>query len=127
MLDPSEENTHAGQGAVLLDIGGTVGALVVLMPSEMLGVEVEIVRAPSEHGQHRHGQHVAVVARPLGAVMVPSLVFPDLEQGTYEAVGAPRGAGPADRHRDGRRGARSRLAPAGQDRGRLITGGDPTP
>jgi len=33
-----EHNRHAGQGAVLVDIGGDVGALVVAMPPEMTGV-----------------------------------------------------------------------------------------
>jgi hypothetical protein len=33
----SHENPHAGQGSVLLDIGGDVGALVVTMPASMLG------------------------------------------------------------------------------------------
>ena len=41
-MSPSAENPHAGQGSVLLDIGGDVGALVVTMPAEMEGVEVEI-------------------------------------------------------------------------------------
>jgi len=36
------ENPHAGQGSVVLDIGGDVGALVVTMPAELEGVEVEI-------------------------------------------------------------------------------------
>ena len=38
------ENPHAGQGSVLLDIGGDVGALVVTMPPAMVGVEIEISR-----------------------------------------------------------------------------------
>ena len=38
----SHENPHAGQGAVLLDIGGDVGALVVTMPRSTVGEEVEI-------------------------------------------------------------------------------------
>ena len=38
------ENPHAGQGSVLLDIGGDVGALVVTMPPAMVGVEIEIAR-----------------------------------------------------------------------------------
>jgi hypothetical protein len=36
------ENPGAGQGPVLLDIGGDIGALVVTMPPELVGVEVEI-------------------------------------------------------------------------------------
>lgn len=40
---PTEENPHAGTGSVVLDIGGDIGALVVVMPAEMNGLEVEII------------------------------------------------------------------------------------
>lgn len=87
------ENPHAGQGMVLLDIGGDVGALVVTMPASMVGEEVEIRpegSAPVDHGHtHRHGHshhpHVAVHARPVqGGTRIPSLVFPELTGGRYE-------------------------------------------
>ncbi len=51
-----EDNSHAGQGSVLLDIGGDVGALVVTMPDELLGVEIEIRPVDmSTDGGHAHG------------------------------------------------------------------------
>lgn len=98
------ENPHAGQGPVVFDIGGDVGALVVEMPRAMLGVEVEIrPRGASgaaahqhEHGTqhthtHEHGDghghhhpHVAVVDRPTPSGWVPSLVFGELAEGCYE-------------------------------------------
>jgi hypothetical protein len=96
------ENPHAGQGMVLLDIGGDVGALVVTMPPAMAGVEVEIrpegTATPAHphghahgHGhehEHAHGHgrhpHVAVVNRPVAGGEVPSLVFPELVTGRYE-------------------------------------------
>ncbi|GAB3665390.1 hypothetical protein GCM10027596_31490 [Nocardioides korecus] len=97
------ENPYAGQGAVLLDIGGDVGALVVTTPATMVGVEVEIrpVGTPPQvvpdhdhhHDHHEHGHghgpgghhpHVAVVARPVGGRLVPSLVYPELVEGRYE-------------------------------------------
>jgi len=101
------ENAWAGQGAVLLDIGGDVGALVVTMPASTVGLEVEIrpldgqhVRAHAHdhahaegHAQdhthdhshdHAHLAHVAVVSRPVAEGRVPSLVFGELEQGIYE-------------------------------------------
>jgi hypothetical protein len=99
------ENPHAGQGAVLLDIGGAVGALVVAMPAAMEGVEVEIrpVTRPhlgSDHWADGHGHehmhdhghshrshqhpHVAVVNRPVRDTYVASLVFPELLEGSYE-------------------------------------------
>ena len=94
---PEVENAWAGQGAVLLDIGGDIGALVVAMPATTVGLEVEIrpldgqpVRAHAhdhlhahDHG-HEHLPHVAVVNRPVAEGQVPSLVFAELEQGRYE-------------------------------------------
>ncbi len=103
---PAPENAWAGQGAVLLDIGGEVGALVVTMPSSMVGAEVEIrplrgtagVMAHQHDHQHHHQHHghdghhghlahVAVVARPIAGGEVPSLVFPELPDGGYELFG----------------------------------------
>jgi hypothetical protein len=103
------ENAWAGQGAVLLDIGGDVGALVVAMPDSMAGLEVEIRPLDGQHvpghghhhdhdhdHDHQHGRdheqghahehlaHVAVVARPVADGKVPSLVFPELVSGRYE-------------------------------------------
>jgi hypothetical protein len=91
------ENAWAGQGAVLLDIGGDVGALVVTMPSSMVGLEVEIRPLDDESvREHAHGHdhvpahapvhlaHVAVVARPVGGGHLPSLVLADLQAGEYE-------------------------------------------
>jgi hypothetical protein len=92
-----QENPHAGQGAVLLDIGGDVGALIVTMPAAMDGTEVEIRPlsrpcrgndvAPERHIRahgHGPGDHVAVVNRPVGNSYVASLVFPELVEGSYE-------------------------------------------
>src|SRR4029079_16221573 len=100
-MNNSAENPHAGQGAVLLDIGGDVGALIVTMPVEMEGVEVEIrpFGAPDlpAHGHghghghgngHAHGQghypQVEVLLRPTPEGPVRSLVFPELVEGHYE-------------------------------------------
>jgi hypothetical protein len=102
----SVENPFAGQGSVLLDIGGDIGALVVTMPEGMVGTEVEIRPVGAEgsraHGHHHdhdhehdhehdhdhepgaHLAHVAVVNRPVGDGHVPSLVFPELPTGCYE-------------------------------------------
>ena len=90
------ENPFAGQGSVLLDIGGEVGALVVTMPAAMVDVEVEIrpVGGTTSHG-HGHHPHVAVVERPVLGAVVPSLVFPELVEGALRALRQghrPRGA-----------------------------------
>ena len=79
------ENSFAGQGSVLLDIGGDVGALVVTMPAAMVDFEVEIRPWGSDDHDHRHHHpHVAVVERPVIGAVVPSLVFPELVEGRYE-------------------------------------------
>ena len=102
MTAAAVENPYAGQGSVLLDIGGDVGAIVVTMPREMLGEEIEIrsvnrsghVRDghDHDHGQghahgHAHGHghvpHVAVVNRPVQDGHLPSLVFPEVVEGGY--------------------------------------------
>ena len=90
-------NAWAGQGAVLLDIGGDIGALVVEMPATTVGQEVEIRPVDGRvhrhhHHEHDHGDgyphehlaHVAVVSRPVRDGEVPSLVFGELESGRYE-------------------------------------------
>lgn len=76
------ENPFAGQGSVLLDIGGDVGALVVTMPDGLEGREVEV--RPASYDGTGHLPHVAVVHRPVGTSRVPSLVFPELTEGRYE-------------------------------------------
>jgi hypothetical protein len=101
------ENPRAGHGAVVLDIGGDIGALVLTMPAELVGAEIEICPAghfndvPDEgrdwwqgewraHHGHAHGApgpawpHVAVVARRSPAGVRYAAVFPALREGTYE-------------------------------------------
>lgn len=78
----SHENPWAGQGAVLLDIGDDIGALVVSMPESTIGSEVEI--RPEGSDDHHHLAHVAVVPRPVAGGHVPSLVYGDLVAGRYE-------------------------------------------
>jgi hypothetical protein len=93
MEDTVNENPHAGQGSVMLDIGGDVGALVISTPPSMVGVEIEIApvggASSRDHGHghghgHGHRPHVAVVDRPVTDGHQPSLVFPDLVEGSYE-------------------------------------------
>ena len=79
-------NRFAGQGAVLLDIGGDVGALVVTMPAEAVGTEVEIRPAGDPGPAGHHHPHVAVVLRPTDAGPVPTLVYPAVVAGDYVLV-----------------------------------------
>lgn len=49
------ENPHAGQGSVLLDIGGDVGALIVAMPDSLVATEVELREAGDRGASHHDG------------------------------------------------------------------------
>lgn len=97
----------------MLDIGGDVGALVVTMPADWEGVEIEIRPAAEDpsapggsghshgpdghhghdhhHGDGQHHPHVGVVNRPAGGEKIPSLVYPELVAGDYVLV--PKGGG----------------------------------
>lgn len=118
----TEENPHAGKGAVVLNIGGDIGALIVEMPAEMEDLEVEIIPSgtdartvtahdhhghdhdhgtPTTHshgptGEHTHERgappHVAVVARPTpNGSTIYSLVYGELQEGTYDLYVRPDG------------------------------------
>ena len=73
------ENPYAGQGSVLLDIGGDVGAVVLHLPASWEGAEVEYRRDGGDH----HHQHVAVVGRPTGRRIAYTAVLPELTAGRY--------------------------------------------
>jgi hypothetical protein len=79
-LDPS------GDGTVVLDIGGDVGALVLHTPHELAGMEIDIFRA----GEAFPAMHTAVRARDLPGGHVHAAVYPTVPAGDYviAAVGA---------------------------------------
>lgn len=108
-LPDSPENPHAGRGAVVLDIGGDIGAVVVTMPIELVGQEVDILAEgedvaagvdhghdpedPENHGHghghgHGHRPHVAVIRRPVPGTNneIPSLVYPEVREGHYRLL-----------------------------------------
>lgn len=103
----SAENPHAGKGsAVLLDIGGDVGALVIAAPADLADKEIELRPAGRKHDDHQHrdgaehghghghGQlpHVAVVPRPSpDGGTIYSAVFYEVPQGSYELYVRPAG------------------------------------
>lgn len=97
-----EDNSHAGQGSVVLDIGGDIGALVITMPAALDGIEIEARPVGAESHHHHHGHdhdhgpshlpHVAVLPRPTPAgAKVHSAVFDKLSAGTYELYERPAG------------------------------------
>ncbi len=88
----SKPHAHpqAGQGPVVLDIGGNVGALVIRMPHHLEGAEVEI-RPASSPGRTVPLRHVGVVARPVASGFVDSAVFDALTEGNYDIHVRPNG------------------------------------
>jgi hypothetical protein len=95
-----EDNSHAGQGPVMLDIGGDIGALVLAMPAELVGQEVEArpvdgaalaSHLAHQHADHHHLTHVGVVARPTPEGTSYTAVFGELLDGTYEFYLRPQG------------------------------------
>ncbi len=70
----------AGQGPVVLDVGGDVGALVLTFPASMVGAEIEI----SAVGGVRDGQHVAVHPRTVQGHTIHAAVYPNLKTGDYD-------------------------------------------
>ncbi len=114
-----EDHRHSGQGSVLLDIGGEIGALVVSAPQALDGAEIEIrptgdtphadpsgwssAEQPTAHVHadgttHSHEGPPADRAAQLLHVAVHrrpdgafSAVFPELHEGTYELYLRPNG------------------------------------
>ncbi|MEO6702071.1 MAG: hypothetical protein ABI140_17210 [Jatrophihabitantaceae bacterium] len=106
-----EDNSHAGQGPVVLDIGGEIGALIIQAPAELAGHEIEVrpvggaakqrFDAAISHSHHEHdGQphshhpalvHVAVLGRPAGGQLSYSAVFGELTDGEYQCYLRPDG------------------------------------
>jgi hypothetical protein len=77
---PAEaHNASAGQGPVLLDIGGDIGALVLHAAPHLSGAEIEI----SPVGGRRDGRHVAVLPRQAGTTVVHAAVYPGLTAGRW--------------------------------------------
>jgi hypothetical protein len=89
MTSHTHENPHAGKGSsVPLDIGGTIGALVIQLPPDLEDQEIEL--HPTGHGNDHHLPHVAVVPRlAADGTIIHSAVFPELHQGTYHLAIRP--------------------------------------
>jgi hypothetical protein len=73
----------SGQGTVLLDIGGDVGALVVHAAGALDGVEIELAR----RGEKQAFVHTEVRERRLPEGSVYAGVFPAVMIGDYTLLG----------------------------------------
>jgi hypothetical protein len=69
----------SGQGTVVLDIGGDIGALIIYTPASCHGEEIEV--SPVDAPQRR--THAAVRARYTGAGVCWSVVIGGLTTGQY--------------------------------------------
>lgn len=79
----SAHNPHAGQGPVVLDIGGDVGALVLHARVDMVGREIEI----SPLGDDEQRQHVEVLPRRTLSGERYAAVYGGLRQGHWTVWG----------------------------------------
>ncbi len=80
----------SGPGSVLLDIGGDVGALIIITPARMAGEEIHISPLHDPAGR----THALVRERRLGPASCHAAVYPALAAGDYTIwrhAGSPAG------------------------------------
>ncbi|GAA2846649.1 hypothetical protein Acy02nite_04500 [Actinoplanes cyaneus] len=82
---PHHHHTLApsGQGTVMLNIGGTIGALIIDTPARFHGHEIEI----SPAGAPDQRQHAAVRARYVRGGVTYCVVIDNLAEGRYAVWG----------------------------------------
>jgi len=73
--------------ALVIDIGGDTGAVVVYASDDLVGQEIEIAPEGTVTG---HPVHNVVRWRRVGTLAVCAAVFPDLPAGTYVPYGDPQ-------------------------------------
>ncbi|WP_433790175.1 phospholipase [Actinoplanes sp. CA-252034] len=69
----------SGQGTVMLNIGGTIGALIIHTPATLHGHEIEV----SPVGDTGHRTHAAVRARYVRSGVTFCVVIDSLPEGRY--------------------------------------------
>ena len=84
-------DTPSEKGAVLVDLGGDIGAAIVSTPASLLGSEIEIRRC----GMAWDGTHVAVRERRVAGGVVHAALFSGLGRGNYEVRLKGQDSGPA--------------------------------
>ena len=82
---PLEQITHVHGGPLLLDIGGEIGAMVVLTDHSRLGTEL-FLRRQSDGVEI----HTGVWQRQIGADHIVAAVFCELIEGTYDLLDVQR-------------------------------------
>jgi hypothetical protein len=74
----------APQGPAVLDIGGGIGALLVIVPAALLHVEIEV----SPAGRPDARTHTGVHERPMAGEQLAIALFPSLDAGTWTLCGS---------------------------------------
>jgi len=80
----------SGPGSVVLDIGGGVGALIIITPARMAGAEIHVSPVHEPAGR----THAVVRERRLGPASCHAAVYPALPAGEYTIwrdAGSPAG------------------------------------
>jgi hypothetical protein len=83
-LTEIESAGPAPQGPAVLDIGGGIGALLVIVPAALLHTEIEV--SPDQRSDAR--THTGVHERPMSGEQVPIALFPSLDAGTWTLWGS---------------------------------------
>jgi hypothetical protein len=81
---PLESITHVHGGAMVLDIGGSVGALHVALDDDWLGRELHVATASGDDAAPL--VHTGVWRRHVGGEHVATALFPALEAGRYRVL-----------------------------------------
>lgn len=71
-----------GTGTVVLDLGGTVGALIIYAGKDRCGQEIEISLIDQDSGVRR--THAVVREWPVLDAVFYSAVYPDVPEGVYQ-------------------------------------------
>ena len=80
MGSPTREASHVSSGPVVLDIGGTIGAAVIVGRARFEGLELEIRAIQSAWD----GTHAVFHSRETATGPVVAAVFPQLVEGDWE-------------------------------------------
>jgi len=79
---PAEPQFASSGSALMLDIGGDIGAVIVYLADQPVGEELEI----QPIGQPAHRFHTGVHDRLVDGVMTRVAVFPEVRTATYELL-----------------------------------------
>jgi hypothetical protein len=83
-LTEIESAAPAPQGPAVLDIGGGIGALLVIVPAALLHDEIEV----SPAGRPDARTHTGVHERPMAGEQLAIALFPSLDAGTWTLWGS---------------------------------------